>query len=42
MIIWHNPALMQEVREGLEAAEHGQTIDRGSFAEYLDDGDDED
>ena len=42
MIIWRNPALMQEVREGLDAVEHGQTIDRGSFAEYLDDGNDED
>ncbi len=41
MIIWHNPSLMQELREGLEASERGETVDRGSFAEYLADEDDE-
>jgi hypothetical protein len=40
MIIWNNPALMQEIRQALEASERGETIDRGSFAKYL--GDDED
>src|SRR5260370_12371541 len=42
MIIWHNPALMQEVREGLEASERGETVERGSFEQYLDDSEDED
>ncbi len=42
MVIWHNPALMQEIREGLEASERGETVERGSFEQYLDDSEDED
>jgi len=42
MIVWRNPDLAAEVREGLTAAERGETIDRGSFQQYLDDNGDED
>jgi hypothetical protein len=39
MVVWRNPELMGEIREGLEAAERGKTEDLGSFEQYLDDGD---
>lgn len=42
MIVWQNPDLAAEIREGLAAAERGETVDRGSFRQYLDDNDDED
>lgn len=42
MIVWQNPDLAAEIREGLAAAERGETIDRGSFQQYLDDNRDED
>jgi hypothetical protein len=42
MVVWRNPELMGEIREGLEAAERGETEDLGSFEQYLDDGGDED
>lgn len=42
MIVWRNPELAAEIREGLEAAERGETEDLGSFEKYLDDGQDED
>lgn len=42
MIVWHNPELAAAVREGIAEAEAGQTVDRGSFAQFADDGDDED
>jgi hypothetical protein len=42
MVIWRNPGLMQELRRGLEEAEQGETIDRGTFQQYLDTGDDSD
>lgn len=32
-----NPALAQQIREGVEEAEAGRTVDLGSFAQYLDD-----
>lgn len=35
MIVWHNPELAAQIRDGLEAAERGETADLGSFAEYL-------
>ena len=31
------PDLAAELREGLAAAERGETVDRGSFEQYLDD-----
>jgi predicted transcriptional regulator len=42
MIVWQNPDLAAEIREGLAAAERGETVDRGSFQQYLDDNGDED
>jgi hypothetical protein len=39
MIVWHNPDLAAEIREGLAEAERGETVDLGSFQEC---GDDED
>jgi hypothetical protein len=43
MVVWRNPDLMVEIREGLEAAERGETEDLGSFQQYLDvDDEDED
>jgi hypothetical protein len=42
MIVWRNPELAAEIREGLEAAERGETEDLGSFEKYLDDNQDED
>jgi len=41
MIIWRNPPLMQQIREGLEDADRGETVDRGSFEQYLDDDEDD-
>jgi hypothetical protein len=42
MIVWRNPELAADIREGLEAAERGETEDLGSFEQYLDDDQDED
>lgn len=42
MIVWRNPELAAEIREGLAAAERGETVDLGSFQQYLDDDEDED
>lgn len=36
-----NPALAARIREGIAAAERGETVDRGSFAEHLDVGDED-
>jgi hypothetical protein len=41
MIVWNNPGLAAEIREGLAAAERGDTVDLGSFSEYAEE-DDED
>jgi hypothetical protein len=35
MIVWRNPELAAEIREGLAAAERGETEDLGSFGQYL-------
>jgi hypothetical protein len=35
MIVWRNPELAAEIREGLAAAERGETEDLGSFEQYL-------
>jgi hypothetical protein len=40
-IVWENPQLAAEIRQGLDAAERGETEDLGTFAEYLDDDDDD-
>ena len=42
MIVWRNPELAAEIREGLRAAERGETVDLGDFEQYVDDGTDED
>lgn len=31
MIVWHNPDLVAEIREGLAEAERGDTVDLGSW-----------
>jgi hypothetical protein len=36
-IVHENPELAQQIREGVEEAEAGQTVYLGSFAQYLDD-----
>ncbi len=41
MVVWRNPELMGEIRNGLQAAERGETEDLGSFEQYLDDGDED-
>jgi hypothetical protein len=38
MIAWRDPELARAIREGIEQAERGETIDRGSFEQYADDG----
>lgn len=35
MVVWRNPELAAEIREGLAAAERGETEDLGSFEQYL-------
>jgi hypothetical protein len=42
MIVWRNPELAAAVRQGIAEAEAGQTADRGSFAQYAEDAEDED
>jgi hypothetical protein len=42
MIVWRTPELAIEIREGLAAAERGETADLGSFQQYLDDDEDGD
>ena len=43
MIVWRNPQVAQAIREGLDQAERGETVDRGSFSQYADQAaDDED
>jgi hypothetical protein len=41
MVVWHNPELAAEIREGLAASERGETEDLGSFEQYLDDEDED-
>ena len=40
MIVWRNPELAASIREGIAQAESGQTVERGSFEQYADDGED--
>lgn len=42
MIVWRTPELTSELREALAASKHGQTVDLGSFQQYLDDDEGED
>lgn len=34
MIVWRNPELAAEIRQGLTEAEEGRTVDLGSFEQY--------
>ena len=42
MVVWRNPELAAEIREGLAAAERGETEDVGRFEQYLNADGDED
>ena len=37
MLVWENPQLAEQVRQGVADAEAGRTVYLGSFAQYLDD-----
>lgn len=41
-LVHENPALAAQIREGVAQAERGETVDLGSFAQHLDEGDDDD
>ena len=41
MLVWENPALAEQIREGIAEAEVGKTADLGSFAQFLTEDDDE-
>lgn len=41
MLVWENPQLAEQVRQGVADAEAGRTVYLGSFAQYLDDPDNE-
>ncbi len=36
MIVWRNPGLASEIRDGLAEADRGDTVDQGSFQQYDD------
>ena len=40
-LVHENPALAEQIREGVAEAERGETVDLGSFAQHLDEGDDD-
>src|SRR5215831_6057986 len=42
MIVWRNPEVASEIREALDEANRGDTVDLGSFDQYDNDEDDED
>jgi hypothetical protein len=42
MVVWRNPELAAEIKEGLAAADSGETRDLGTFEQYLHDDGDED
>ena len=41
MLVWENPALAEQIREGVAEAEAGKTADLGSFAQFLTEEDDD-
>ena len=41
MLAWENPALAEQIRDGIAEAEAGKTADLGSFADFLAEDDDE-
>lgn len=42
MVVWRNPELAAEIRQGLKEADTGETSDLGDFAQYLGSDGDED
>ena len=40
-LVHENPELAEQVREGIAQAERGETVDLGSFAQHLDESDDD-
>ena len=41
MLVWENPGLAEQIRQGVAAARAGETADLGSFAQFLDEESDE-
>jgi hypothetical protein len=41
MLVWENPALAQQIRDGIAEAEAGKTASLGSFAQFVTEDDDE-
>jgi hypothetical protein len=41
MIVWRVPELAAEIRQGLDEADKGATVDLGGFSEHLSDAEDE-
>lgn len=41
MVVWRNPELASEIREALEEADRGDTVDLGSFAQYAEEKDED-
>jgi hypothetical protein len=41
MLAWENPPLAQQIRDGVAEAEAGATADLGSFAQFLNETDDD-
>lgn len=41
-LVHENPELAEQIREGIAEAERGETVDLGSFAQHLDERDDDD
>ena len=41
-LVHENPGLAAQIREGIAEAERGDTVDLGSFAQHLDESDDDD
>jgi len=37
--LWNNPAAMKAVQKGLKESAEGRLVERGSFAQYLDEDD---
>jgi hypothetical protein len=41
MLVWESADLAQQVRAGINEAESGETVDLGSFAQFLTEGDEQ-
>jgi hypothetical protein len=42
MVVWRHPELASQIREALDEAERGETVDLGSFSQYDNEDEDED